>query len=118
MGDYKVSIGNNLGCYTMSDPVTIPTGITGIEDPDAFNSLNIYPNPSGGLFTIELNNQQYGDLLISVLSLDGKELFNFRFQKNTDYFSGQIDLTRQPEGNYLIIVDLNKKYTVRKIIIE
>ncbi len=118
MGVYKVSIGNNLDCYTMSDPVTIPTGITGIEDPDVFNRLNIYPNPSGGMFTMELNNQQYGDLLISVLSMDGKELFNFRFQKNNEYFSGQIDLTRQPKGNYLIIIDVDNKYTVRKIIIE
>jgi len=40
------------------------------------------------------------------------------FQKNTDYFSGQMDLTGKPQGNYLIKVQINKILTVRKIIIE
>ncbi|MCX6335393.1 MAG: FG-GAP-like repeat-containing protein [Bacteroidia bacterium] len=118
MGDYQVSIANDKGCYTRSDIVTIPTGVTGIENPDIFTNLTIYPNPSKGLFIIEMDNNLYGDLLAGIISLDGKELRNFKFEKFSDYFSSQIDLTGLPRGNYLIKIDIDKKFAIRKIIIE
>jgi hypothetical protein len=102
----------------MSDVITIPTGTTGIDDIDPFAGLKIYPNPNPGLFTIEMNNQLFGDLMIGIFSEEGKEIINIKFKKTTEYFSSQINMSRQPKGYYLITFDLNKKIAVRKIIIE
>jgi hypothetical protein len=46
---------------------------------------------------------------------DGKELFNFIFEKNSAYFSAELNLRGQPEGFYLIIFDLNRRLAVRKL---
>jgi len=118
MGDYQLSIGNELGCLTRSDIVTIPTGNVGIYDVDPFEGLKIYPNPSNGHFIAEIENEIFGDLLIKIISQDGKELYNFMFEKTSVHFIAELNISEQPEGYYLIIFDLNKHFTVRRIIID
>ncbi|MCX6326225.1 MAG: FG-GAP-like repeat-containing protein [Bacteroidia bacterium] len=118
LGQYYVSIANAKGCFTMSDVVTIPTGVTGIEDVDPFAGLNIYPNPSPGLFTIEMDNQLFGELMISIFDQGSKEIMNIRFEKTTVHFSSQIDLSGQLKGLYLINIRLDRYLNNNKIVIE
>jgi len=118
MGDYQVSIGNSKGCFTMSDIVTIPSGITGIEDIDPFEGLIIYPNPTKGLFTIEMDNEVFGDLLIGIITEQGKDILSVKFEKATEHFSGQIDLSGQPKGMYIINLLIENYSTTRKVIVE
>jgi PKD repeat protein len=118
LGRYNVSIANAKGCFTISDPITIPTGTTGIDDVDPFAGLRIYPNPTPGLFTIEMENQLFGDILINILTQDGKSILRIKFEKTTAHFSSQIDLSGQPKGLYLINIILDKYFKNNKIIIE
>jgi PKD repeat protein len=118
LGRYNVSIANAKGCFTISDPVMIPTGTTGIDDVDPFAGLKIYPNPTPGLFTIEMDNQLFGDLLINILTQEGKSILRIRFEKTTVHFSSQIDLSGQPKGMYLINILINKYLANRKIVVE
>ncbi len=118
MGKYKVSIANTKGCFTMSDVVSIPTGTTGIEDINPFAGLKIYPNPTPGMFTIEMDNQIYGELKIGILDQLGKEILNIKFEKTTEHFSSQIDLSGQPKGIYLINMFLERYLANRKVIVE
>ena len=118
MGDYQVSIGNELGCFTRSDIVNIPTGDVGIDDIDPFEGLKIYPNPTTGSFTIEMDNNIFGKLLIRIVGQDGKELIDFMFEKTSTHFIAELNISEQPDGYYLILFDLNKHITVRRIIID
>jgi hypothetical protein len=118
LGKYSVSIANSKGCFTMSDVVTIPTGATGIKDINPFDGLKIYPNPTSGLFTIEIDNQIFGDLLFNVFAQEGKEILKIKFEKTTVHFSSQIDLSGQPKGLYLISITLDKYFSNKKLIIE
>ncbi|MCX6301387.1 MAG: FG-GAP-like repeat-containing protein [Bacteroidia bacterium] len=118
VGLYQVSIADIQGCFTRSDLVAVPAGYTGIDDVDLFTGLKIYPNPTTGLINIEIENEIIGDLLIKIINQDGKELYNFIFEKSSAYFSTELNLGGQPEGYYLIIFDLNRKLAVKKIILE
>ena len=118
LGNYYVSIGNAKGCFTASDVITIPIGATGINDVDPFTGLKIYPNPSSGLFTIELDNQLFGKLMIKIFDQGGKEILNIKFEKTTVHFSSQIDLSRQPKGMYLINLLIDKYLANRKVIVK
>jgi PKD repeat protein/predicted nucleotidyltransferase len=118
LGEYNVSIANTKGCYTMSDTLTVPTGATGIEEVDPFEGLKIYPNPTTGMFTIEMDNPVFGELMISILDQGGKEILNIKFEKTTEHFSSQIDLSGQAKGMYLINLLLDKYLENRKIIVE
>jgi PKD repeat protein len=118
LGKYNVSISNAKGCFTLSDTLKIPTGSTGIEDIDPFEGLKIYPNPTSGMFTIEMDNQLFGELMISILDQGGKKILNIKFEKTTEHFSSQIDLSGQSKGMYLINLLLDKYLENRKIIVE
>ncbi|MCX6327188.1 MAG: sulfatase-like hydrolase/transferase, partial [Bacteroidia bacterium] len=93
-------------------------GVTGIEDADTIASLNIFPNPTQGLFTIEMDNQMFGDLLINILTREGKNILRIKFEKTTVHFSSQIDLSGQPKGMYLINLLIDKYLANRKLIVE
>jgi len=112
-----VSIANEKGCFTPSDPVVIPTGATGIET-DPFAGLKIYPNPTPGMFTIEMDNQVFGELNIGIATEEGKEVLNIKFKKTTPTFSTQIDLSGQAKGLYLINLMLEKFRATRKLVVE
>ena len=118
LGQYSVSIANVKGCFTMSDVITIPTGATGIDDVYPFAGLKIYPNPTPGLFTIEMDNQLFGELMIKIITEAGKQVLNIKFEKTTVHFSSQIDLSGQAKGMYVINLMIEKYFTTRKIVLE
>ncbi|MHC1704741.1 MAG: FG-GAP-like repeat-containing protein [Tenuifilaceae bacterium] len=117
LGTYSVSVSNEKGCFTPSDPVTIPT-TTGVGDTDPFAGLKIYPNPTPGMFTLEMENQMLGELVIGIATSEGKEVLNIKFKKTTPSFSTQIDLSGQAKGLYLINLLIEKFRVSRKLMVE
>jgi len=117
MGTYRVAISNDGKCFSFSDKKTIPD-IVGIEETDPFTDVRIYPNPTTGLFTIEMNNNVFGELVIDVITQNGSKILNIKFDKSTEHFMSQIDLSGQPNGMYLINLSLDKFRAVRKVLVE
>lgn len=76
--------------------------------------LRIYPNPSyNGHFFLDLNGMRGAEIV--VYNLDGKEIYNVKTTPQTV----DIDLTKFPNGNYLIKIRnemrvINKRITLRK----
>jgi hypothetical protein len=118
VGIYQVSISNEQGCFTRSDIYAVPTGYTGTDDIDPFEGLSIYPNPTTGMFTIEINNNIFGELLISVITQQGKEILASRFDKSTEHFYSQINMNGQPKGVYIINLLINKYLVIKKLIVK
>jgi len=118
MGNYQVSVGNEKGCYTRSDVVTIPTGTTGIDNVDPFEGLKIYPNPTTGMFTIEMDNRVFGELSVKITAENGKEILSKIFEKTTEHFKTEVDIRNQAKGLYFINLWIDKYFATRKIIVE
>ena len=118
LGKYNVSVANVNGCFTLSDTVKVPTGVSGIEEVDIFAGLKIFPNPTAGIFTIEMDNQLFGDLSINIMSAEGKKTLNIIFEKSTEHFSSQINLSGQIKGIYIINLLIEKHFASRKLIVE
>ena len=118
-GLYRLAVANEKGCYSFSDTLRIPVfGITGIEEPDPFADIKIYPNPTTGLFTIEMNNSVFGELVIDIITQNGSKILNIKFDKSTEHFMSQIDLSGQPNGMYFVNLSLDKFKAVRKVLVE
>jgi PKD repeat protein len=122
-GLYRVSIGDSKGCFTRSDTLRIPTdkytlpsGTAPDEDP--FVKLKLYPNPSSGIFKLELENELSGDIDISIISQGGKEIRKLNYEKATRSFSSPIDLSGQTRGVYLINIRMDKHLITKQIILE
>ncbi|MCD4768839.1 MAG: FG-GAP-like repeat-containing protein [Bacteroidales bacterium] len=130
VGTYKVAIANEKGCFTMSDEVTIPITKSMMtdffvpeeyltdEDVDPFMNLKIYPNPTPGLFNIEMDNNIFGELVITIFTNEGRQILNIKFHKTTHHFLSEIDLSGQGSGVYLINLLIDRYYANRKVIIE
>lgn len=118
LGTYKVEISDKGECYIPSDEIKIPSGLTGTEDPDPFEGVKIYPNPTPGIFTIEMNNNVFGELIIDIFTQNGSKALNIKFEKATEHFSSQIDLSGQSKGMYIINMAIEKFSASRKILIE
>ena len=117
-GLYRLAVSDESGCYSFSDTIRIPLGITGIEDMNPFEDVKIYPNPTTGMFTIEMNNNVLGELIIDIFTQNGSKILNIKFEKTTEHFQSQIDLSGQSKGMYLINLSLNKFKAVRKVLVE
>ncbi|MDA3822372.1 MAG: FG-GAP-like repeat-containing protein, partial [Bacteroidales bacterium] len=57
LGKYRVEITDDGECYSSSDVISIPENVVlGIDNIDPWENLKIYPNPTPGLFTLEMDN--------------------------------------------------------------
>ena len=118
LGVYRIGITYDKECYSFSDTLRIGAGVTGIEENDPFSEVKIYPNPTSGIFTIDMNNNISGELSIDIFTQTGSKIINIKFDKTTEHFSSQIDLSGQPNGLYLINLAIDKFKAVRKVLVE
>lgn len=90
-------------------PTTAPTGIDNLQP--TVNSANVYPNPSTGLFTVDLNSTEKTS--IQVYNVVGKLVYS----KETSMTSNSIDLSSLAPGIYSLKVVSQKNYGVKQIVI-
>jgi hypothetical protein len=117
---YYDEISDNGECFTRSDVISLPDNvILGAADAiDPWENLKIYPNPTPGLFTLEMDNPVMGELIIDIFGETGKKVINIKFRKETSRFMTQIDLSEQPAAVYLIGLELDEWRTVRRLVVE
>ncbi|MFC2136572.1 FG-GAP-like repeat-containing protein [Bacteroidota bacterium] len=119
LGSYYVVIKEGGDCYIASEVITIPPGAaTGIELESVFGIIKIYPNPTPGLFTIEMENNLYGELMIDINNEAGVMVLMMEILKNHRHFKTNVDLSGQGKGLYFIGFKFEKEYTVRKLVVE
>ena len=110
-GNYAVEV--TLGaCVDTSACENVNT--VGIEN-STFNAqhFSIYPNPTTGVFTIDLENVNE-NTSIAVYDVLGKVIVS----KTSITTSTQIDLTEYEKGIYFINIQSDNEKTVRKIILQ
>ena len=67
-------------------------------------SVNVYPNPSGGEFTLSVTNTQVADLNILVTNIQGQPVYQNRVKSVLNY-QENIDLTPFAKGMYFLKVN-------------
>ena len=97
--------------WTCSEPIDD----SGIEDLDLANSIQIYPNPTNGKFTIDTKTLQNG--IIEVTDVIGRKLISTRFNSNLV----EVDITKYTvKGVFLVYIkdEKGKTIKVKKLIIH
>ena len=88
--------GNNLYIDNINVDATV-----GINEADQLGQVNIYPNPSSGMFNLELKGVDAKQVSYVVTDLEGREIMNQRINTGSNY-RGIIDLRQSPQGVYLL----------------
>ncbi len=110
-GNYNVVVFGNCGDI-ISDVVALSFGAS--VETLSENEINISPNPTSGIFTINLEafSRPLSVSKIEITDITGKTIK----QLSIDNYQLSIDLTNQPTGIYFIKVQTDKNIIIKKII--
>ena len=112
---YTATDPSNNNCMTVTRIVRVVYNNVSIDE-NIQGSIYVYPNPSGGQFTIDLNLPLGSSAQISIVNLLGEEvallnrgtLFNTRFTA---------DLSAMPSGIYMVKVQTASNTFLEKIVL-
>ncbi|MEZ5083368.1 MAG: T9SS type A sorting domain-containing protein [Bacteroidales bacterium] len=79
--------------------------------------VNINPNPSKGIFSLEVSGNSADIFSIKVNNLMGEEVYSSTLKRQGD-FTENLDLTNLPQGIYILDLKADKFSKSAKIIIE
>ena len=114
-----VLFGKNNGLFSPITPLYSfndcdPT--VGIEDLSNQFESNVYPNPTSGQFTVEVNFNEVKDVQLNIINMLGQVVSNETIE-NTIQINKTIDLDEQPSGQYLLVIkDSKGNHLVKKSI--
>ncbi len=79
--------------------------------------VDIYPNPTSGVFDININGAENNDILINIYQIDGKLIFSEKHSDIKNIFNSKINISEQLNGVYLLeIVTANQVFNKNIII--
>ncbi|MCZ2129446.1 MAG: PKD domain-containing protein [Bacteroidia bacterium] len=113
-GSYTVTMRANTssGCECESTQQLV-INRTGVSDVVNNNGFNVYPNPSTGLFKVEVvNTTKEGQ--VEVFDIIGNKLFSYTHAE-MDAINWTIDLSNQSNGVYMVRYSADNQIVTKKI---
>jgi len=113
-----VEVTNEHECSSTASVDVTFKDCTGLEEIENLKNINIFPNPSNGNFTVELNAFKMVNLNITVFDANGMMVV----PKRTITFNGQhkenINLNHVSKGVYNLFIFDNNHIITRKLVIN
>ncbi|MFT4602423.1 MAG: hypothetical protein ACI857_002609 [Arenicella sp.] len=108
IGDYAVEITNGTCIDTAA---CINVAIIGIRENRITDQIKLFPNPTNGNFTLNLNGQvQF--ISITMTDLISKQIWSYSYS-GAEFLNLSID---EPAGLYLLVIESAKEKTVIRIV--
>jgi hypothetical protein len=116
-GLYSVTVTDYNGCTNADTVAVTVTTVTGNGNPQpmANDMLKIYPNPSTGMITLEINNPGKLDLRIEIEDVAGRKVYS-RILRGAD-LKENIDLGHLANGTYLVKLSSGSLVKISKLVL-
>ena len=111
-GVYTVVVTNSDGCESTSSPYNFV--LTNIHNATVQNNISFYPNPSNGVFTVDLEEVNK-KVSISIYNVIGKLVYQNGYS-NTN--KPLIDLSNQAAGSYFVTIKTDNQTITKKVILN
>ena len=89
-----------------------------ISESVSMSEMNIYPNPSGGIFMIDLKEFKLGQQTLEVYSSDGKLVKSITINISSSQYVQEIDLSKFAKGAYILQIKNEGNIHMEKLILE
>ena len=114
-GTYCVTVTDDNGCET-NTCVTLTALVTGVVNASlSENSFTVYPNPTSGSVTVELETSQLSTITLTLTNMLGQNIVSQQSEVN-GLFKQVYDLSAFAEGLYFITVRSENETLLRKVI--
>jgi PKD repeat protein len=108
---------DEFGCINSASEMLNVVNCVGVGENEAL-SLDLFPNPTSGVFTINLNAQQFNNADLKVMDALGKEVFVENGLNVNGTYSTRVDLSAQPQGIYFVVVSGEGQNITKKIFVR
>jgi hypothetical protein len=113
--NFRARDSNGRWSATYSVPMTITLVLANEEELN--NSVNIYPNPNNGIFTIEFNKTELSNNLeIEVVDLLGRSIYTQKVKPFNGKHYEALNLSNNPNGQYFLRIIGAEKNEVWKVV--
>lgn len=105
------------GCVNSAGFCTVVANGVGVNGPDALiDRVRVFPNPTDGAFTLELELQ--GSVTLTVHDDRGRQVLNQTFVAHGKKTAKSIDLSREASGSYTIRIATDDGATIQQLILQ
>ena len=88
--------------------------ITNIQNKYEGDAVNIFPNPTSGLFTLDMVRVN-GLIVIEIYGAAGS-LISSKQYNTSGMYNSKIDLTKHANGLYILKITTNEKTILKKVL--
>ena len=107
------TIGGFSGQYILSGSNTLDV----IEFTENLN-IKLYPNPSNGSFSIEMNSEETQDIEFQILSINGKIVWNEIYRNQTGKRIYPVNIEGKANGIYILNIKTKNGQVNKRLIIQ
>ena len=111
-GVYSVTITDANGCTTTINNIQVTSSVDINEVPQF--EISVYPNPSSGVFTIQLDGFSNESLAIEIFDVSGRVVFSYSVTTDTKF---QLDLSSFAKGTYQLQLVAGENKIVKRIVL-
>ena len=87
-------------------------------DVDLMDNLNLYPNPTRGLFNISFVSEELDNFEITIVDAFGKIVSNEAQQNFIGEYTKQVDLSAYPRGIYMVQIKTQDSFVSKRIVLQ
>ncbi|MCS6820829.1 MAG: S8 family serine peptidase [Microscillaceae bacterium] len=84
-------------------------------DKDLQQAIDIYPNPSEGIFDLSIKMQKLGKVNVQILNSEGKMIYQTTFEKLTAEEKITLNLSHLPQGIYQAVIDTPNGKVIKRL---
>ncbi|MEM6804254.1 MAG: PKD domain-containing protein [Bacteroidota bacterium] len=117
-GIYLVSLEASTLCGADTSSIEIEVSSATSIGPDELLSIQVYPNPSDGVFYLEYEDIRAKKMEIEVFDIRGKRIWSQSIQSPANKSKEQINLKGSPPGVYLLNITTEDQRFVKKITLQ
>ena len=111
---------NELGIiipYVMDDVSKIIfDGIVSVNEEYTSSTVGVYPNPTSGVFTLNINDEAATEFVVNIYNVTGALVSSTTFALNGGVLNENIDLSSYVNGIYMIRISTGNDVITQKII--